>query len=98
MSKADSDVLQGTLDLLILKTLARGPQHGYGIVVRVPQVSHEVLLVEDGSLYRPGTASNRRAGSALNGARLRTTAAQSIIDSRLQDASSSPRKRRTGTS
>jgi PadR family transcriptional regulator, regulatory protein PadR len=51
MGKPNADVLQGTLDLLILKTLARGPQHGYGIVVHVQQVSDEVLRVEEGSLY-----------------------------------------------
>jgi len=51
MSKANPDVLQGTLDLLILKTLARGPQHGYGIVVHIQQVSGEALRVEEGSLY-----------------------------------------------
>jgi len=51
MSKGNPDVLQGTLDLLILKTLARGPMHGYGIVVHVQQVSDEVLRVEEGSLY-----------------------------------------------
>jgi transcriptional regulator len=43
--------LQGTLDLLVLKTLARGPQHGYGIVVHIQQVSEEALRVEEGSLY-----------------------------------------------
>jgi transcriptional regulator len=46
-----ADVLQGTLDLLILKTLARGRQHGYGIVVHIQQISEEVLRVEEGSLY-----------------------------------------------
>ena len=51
MSKANPDVLQGTLDLLILKTLLRGPQHGYGIVLHVQQVSDEVLRVDLGSLY-----------------------------------------------
>ena len=51
MRKTNADVLQGTLDLLILKTLARGPQHGYGIVVHIQQVSAEVLRVEEGSLY-----------------------------------------------
>jgi transcriptional regulator len=51
MSKTNPDVLQGTLDLLILRTLARGPQHGYGIVVHVRQISEEVLRVEEGSLY-----------------------------------------------
>ena len=51
MSKANPDVLQGTLDLLILKTLARGPQHGYGIACHIQQVSDEALRVEEGSLY-----------------------------------------------
>ena len=51
MSKANPDVLQGTLDLLILKTLVRGPMHGYGITVHIQQVSGEVLRVEEGSLY-----------------------------------------------
>jgi len=51
MGKANADVLQGTLDLLILRTLARGPQHGYGIVVYIQKVSAEVLRVEEGSLY-----------------------------------------------
>ena len=51
MSKGNPDVLQGTLDLLILKTLARGPQHGYGIACHIQQVSEEALRVEEGSLY-----------------------------------------------
>jgi transcriptional regulator len=45
------DTLQGTLDLLVLKTLARGPQHGYGIVAHVQTVSASALRVEEGSLY-----------------------------------------------
>ena len=45
------DQLQGALDLLILKTLARGPMHGYGIVYRIQQVSQDALRVEEGSLY-----------------------------------------------
>jgi transcriptional regulator len=51
MGKAKSDVLQGTLDLLILRTLVRGPQHGYGIAVHIQHASDEVLRVEEGSLY-----------------------------------------------
>jgi PadR family transcriptional regulator PadR len=51
MGKSNPDVLQGTLDLLILKTLTRGPQHGYGIAVHIQQVSKEALRVEEGSLY-----------------------------------------------
>jgi len=45
------DLLQGTLDLLILKTLALGPMHGWGIAQRIQQVSQEVLQVGQGSLY-----------------------------------------------
>jgi PadR family transcriptional regulator PadR len=51
MGKAKPDILQGTLDLLILDTLARGKQHGYGIAVHIQQVSNDSLRVEEGSLY-----------------------------------------------
>ena len=46
-----SDLLQGTLDLLILKTLSSGPMHGWGISLRIQQVSGEVLQINQGSLY-----------------------------------------------
>lgn len=46
-----SDLLQGTLDLLILKTLTRGPIHGWGISKRILQLSGDVLSVQQGSLY-----------------------------------------------
>lgn len=45
------DLLQGTLDLLILRTLQTGPQHGWAISERIQQVSQEVLRVNQGSLY-----------------------------------------------
>ena len=45
------DLLQGTLDLLILKTLALEPMHGWGIAQRIQQISDEVLQVGQGSLY-----------------------------------------------
>ena len=45
------DLLQGTLDLLILKTLSGGPMHGYKIAARIQQLSDEVLRIEEGSLY-----------------------------------------------
>jgi transcriptional regulator len=48
---ASSDLLQGTLDMLVLKTLALGPLHGYAIARRIQQVSGDVLRVEEGSLY-----------------------------------------------
>jgi len=47
----DAELLQGTLDLLILKTVALGPIHGYGISLRIQQVTEEVLRVRQGSLY-----------------------------------------------
>ena len=46
-----TELLQGTLDLLILKTLSAGPMHGYAIVERIQQRSEDVLVVEEGSLY-----------------------------------------------
>ncbi len=51
MSKEKTDLLQGTLDLLILKALKLGPMHGFGISVLIRQMSEEVLRVEQGSLY-----------------------------------------------
>jgi PadR family transcriptional regulator len=45
------DALQGTLDLLVLKTMSRGPQHGYGIATHIEQVTGDALRVEEGSLY-----------------------------------------------
>jgi len=46
-----NDVLQGTLDLLILRTLKAGPLHGYGITGHIQRVSEDALRVEEGSLY-----------------------------------------------
>lgn len=51
MGKDKTDLLQGTLDLLILKALKLGPMHGFGISVLIRQVSEDVLRVEQGSLY-----------------------------------------------
>jgi PadR family transcriptional regulator PadR len=50
-SAAKSDLLQGTLDMLILKVAAMGPIHGYAISKRIRQISREVLSVQQGSLY-----------------------------------------------
>ncbi len=51
MNDEKMDLLQGTLDLLILKTLTWGPQHGFGISGHIRQISDSVLQVEQGSLY-----------------------------------------------
>jgi len=51
MTDRQADLLQGTLDLLILKTLDLGPHHGWGVSQRIQQMSKEVLQVNQGSLY-----------------------------------------------
>ena len=51
MPTEKSDLLQGTLDMLILKIVALGPVHGYGISQRIRQISKDVLQVQQGSLY-----------------------------------------------
>ncbi|MDB6126647.1 MAG: lineage-specific thermal regulator protein [Verrucomicrobia bacterium] len=51
MTKEKTDLLQGTLAMLILKSLERGPIHGFGISVEIRKMSQELLQVEQGSLY-----------------------------------------------
>jgi PadR family transcriptional regulator, regulatory protein PadR len=51
LSAAKNDILQGTLVLLVLRSLRPGPMHGYGITVHIQRVSDDVLRVEEGSLY-----------------------------------------------
>jgi PadR family transcriptional regulator PadR len=51
MAKSSTDILQGTLDLLVLRSLSRGPMHGFGITLHVQRVSKDTLRVEEGSLY-----------------------------------------------
>ena len=46
-----AQILPGTLDLLILKTVSLGPLYGYGILLRIEQISHGALLIEQGALY-----------------------------------------------
>lgn len=51
MTDPSSDLIQGTLDMLILKTLALQPMHGYGVAVRIEQISRRVFSVNAGSLF-----------------------------------------------
>jgi PadR family transcriptional regulator, regulatory protein PadR len=51
MSATKSDLLQGTLDLLILKVVAMGPIHGYAISKRIQQITQDTLRIQQGSLY-----------------------------------------------
>lgn len=51
MTKSKNDALQGTLALLVLKSLDQGPMHGWGITLHIEKISNQVLRVEEGSLY-----------------------------------------------
>lgn len=51
MPPASAELLQGTLDLLILKTLSLGPEHGWGVAQRIQQMSRDLLQINQGSLY-----------------------------------------------
>ncbi len=51
MTRQKNDTLQGTLGLLVLKTLLQGPMHGWGITLHIQLISDQVLRVEEGSLY-----------------------------------------------
>ena len=82
MSKRDR--LQGTLDLLILKTLTRGPQHGFGITMHIETVTGGALRFQEGSLY-PALQRMQNAGASrgpakriASGRRPRTIGAPAI--------------------
>ena len=60
MSDKPSDLVQGTLEMLILKTLALEPMHGYGVALRIEQISSGVFRVNPGSLFPASTGSNAR--------------------------------------
>jgi PadR family transcriptional regulator, regulatory protein PadR len=49
--KREMELLQGTLDMLILKAVSLGPLHGYGVLLRIQQISGEELVIQQGSLY-----------------------------------------------
>ena len=61
MAKSKAGLLQGTLDMLILKALSLGALHGYGIGQRISQISDDALKIEEGSLY-PGLYRLERRG------------------------------------
>jgi PadR family transcriptional regulator, regulatory protein PadR len=60
-SSTKRDLLPGTLDMLVLKTIALGPLHGYGIAQHIKQLSRDVLQVDEGSLY-PALQRMRQRG------------------------------------
>jgi hypothetical protein len=71
----EAELLPGTLDLLILKAVSHGPLHGYGVLLRIQQITEEALTIEQGALYPRSTASKSTACSTPSGASRTTTAA-----------------------
>lgn len=62
MAEQPSEIVQGTVDMLVLKTLALEPMHGYGIALRIDQISRGVFRVNPGTLF-PALRRLERAGS-----------------------------------
>ena len=78
--KEKPDVLQGTLALMVLKTLdVLGPQHGYGIARRIEQISGDILALNQALSIPCCSSLSMRAPSFRNGAHRRTTAAPASI-------------------
>ena len=84
------ELLQGTLDMLILQTLQWGPQHGYGIVQALRLQSGDVLQVETGSLYRLFIDWSVRAGCSLSGSSQRASKKPDTTESQPRGKSSWP--------
>ena len=78
MDEPTTDVIQGTLDMLILKTLSLEPMHGFGIARRIEQISRGVFKVNPGlAAHGAAAARARRAGSTPSGGRPITRGARS---------------------
>jgi len=87
MREKASGLVQGTLDMLILRTLALEPMHGYGIALRIEQISRGVFRVNPGSLFPAFRRLERGGGSSRSGGRRRTIGTPSITRSRSEGAS-----------
>ncbi len=79
MKESNTDLIQGTLDMLILKTLSLGALHGFGIARRIEQVSNGVFKVNPARCSRLSSGSNVWAGWIRNGARQTTRAGEILL-------------------
>jgi hypothetical protein len=75
-----AQLLRGTLDLLILRAVSLGPLHGYGILLRIGQISGNTLLIEQGALYQACSGCCGKDYSRPRGARRRTIAGLSFTN------------------
>jgi PadR family transcriptional regulator len=89
LSKTPNALLHGALDALILKTLARGPSHGYAVARFIEETTGDAVLVEEGSLY-PALYRLERRGWKPNGARLSLAGGRSCTASPSRAATNSP--------
>lgn len=92
MADRPSELVQGTLEMLVLKTLALEPIHGYGIALRIDQMSGGVFHVNPGSLFLPSAAWSAPAESRRSGGQPRTIAGPSITCLRPQAEKRSKKK------
>jgi DNA-binding PadR family transcriptional regulator len=97
------DLLQGTLEILILKAVSPGPLHGYGILLRIQQISGERLEIPQGSFYialyrikHKGCESSTRGGLRASGENQKIIDVQSSINSPPQVADSSDLRQKSG--
>ena len=77
----EAELLPGTLDLLILKAVSLGAEHGYGVLLRIEQITGNALNIEQGALYAALYRLEHRGCSTPSGARPTTTARPSSIAS-----------------
>ena len=97
MAASPAGLLPGTLDLLILKAVSLGELHGYGVLLRLQQMTGHQLTIEQGALIPRSIAWNTAACSTPSGARPTTTGARSSIASPPPAGPGSATKPRTGT-
>jgi PadR family transcriptional regulator len=96
-AKDRTDLLQGTLDMLIPKALSLGPMHGDGVGQRIMQLAEDMLRVEEGSLYPALYRLEERGWIASEWAHRRITAVLVSIDSPVPTANNSRWKKRIGS-
>ena len=96
MDKPNTDVIQGTLDMLILKTLSLEPMHAFGIARRVEQISRGVFKVNPGSLLTALQRLERAGGSTPSGGGRRIRGAANTTTSPAPAGNSWSWRRRTG--
>ena len=92
-----ADLMQGTLDMLILKAVSLGPLHGYGILLRIQQISKDRLEIQQGSLYPALYRLEHQGLIAASGANPTTSARRRYYRLTATGAASCRRRRAAGT-